>query len=485
MSNWLDRAKRALESGSFLAQARLSCRPNPYRRKFAFEELEPRLTLAAVGLITTPQTYSGTLNGKIVFTSGGHGWRWSTTLGRYATDRGDNNEIVEDFGNQEQMTFYADYLLRAGATVVPMRPVGRQINEVVLDNDSAGVTFSARAGRTAAAHGTTTKTTAWPAMPFRTDSPARSRAPRRRRPPTHQTFRRLVSIRSIPGCCGEPTARSRRTASTIPAAPPRFRSITARWALAGCILARTISTRAAPQPAKARLSSATKRLLRAKSSSPMRSASATAWATGSIRRAPRRFRLSARRRKFVSLDRPVGRRRDNADDGNRVQQVITTFRRRRILPSTCSPARLAKRCTSASTPTPAADAGPVASSTAVRRRPIKRARTAWPISWATRSTRTCRISTACSNTTGRLAPHRRSRAVSARSTWAHRPRWTPRSSKWRSTIALRTRRSCAIRRAAIRSPARRIRERCNTSRCTVVRLQRTPVCRHRRPPCER
>lgn len=142
MSNWLDRAKRALASGSYLAQAHLSRRPNPFRRKFAFEELEPRLTLAAAGLITTPQTYSGALNGKIVFTSGGHGWQWNNTLGRYATDRGDNNEIVEDFGNQEQMTFFADYALRAGATVVPMRPVGRQINEVVLDNDSADVTFT-------------------------------------------------------------------------------------------------------------------------------------------------------------------------------------------------------------------------------------------------------------------------------------------------------------------------------------------------------
>ena len=97
----------------------------------------------APALITpVVQTYSGALNGKLVFTSGGHGWQWNDTLGRYATDRGDNNEIVEDFGNQEQMSFYADYALRAGATVIPMRPVGHQPNEVVLDNDSAGVTFS-------------------------------------------------------------------------------------------------------------------------------------------------------------------------------------------------------------------------------------------------------------------------------------------------------------------------------------------------------
>ena len=81
------------------------------------EALDSRLLLSV-------QTYSGSLSGKIVFTSGGHGWQWNNSLGRYATDRGDSNEIVEDF-NQEQMTAYADYLLRAGATVVPMRPVGR------------------------------------------------------------------------------------------------------------------------------------------------------------------------------------------------------------------------------------------------------------------------------------------------------------------------------------------------------------------------
>jgi hypothetical protein len=142
MSNWWERAKTALIGGSFLANSKRDHSTASWRRKFAFEELESRLTLAAAGLITTPQTYSGVLTGKVVFTSGGHGWQYNTTLGRYATDRGENNEMVEDFGNQEQMTAFADYALRAGATVVPMRPVGRQINEVVLDNDSPGVTFS-------------------------------------------------------------------------------------------------------------------------------------------------------------------------------------------------------------------------------------------------------------------------------------------------------------------------------------------------------
>jgi len=96
--------------------------------------------MLAINPVGTPLT--GPLTGKIVYTSGGHGWQYNSTLGRFATDRGDNNEIVEDFGNQDQLTFYADYLLRAGATVVPMRPVGHQLNEVVLDNDMPQVTYT-------------------------------------------------------------------------------------------------------------------------------------------------------------------------------------------------------------------------------------------------------------------------------------------------------------------------------------------------------
>jgi len=118
----------------------------------AVEGLEARQLLTAAGLVTTPQIYSGPLNGKIVFTSGGHGFGWNSSTGTYMTDRPDywqnssdtsDGDLVEDLGNQDQMSIYADYLLRAGATVVPMRPVGRQVNEVVLDNDSPDVTFSA------------------------------------------------------------------------------------------------------------------------------------------------------------------------------------------------------------------------------------------------------------------------------------------------------------------------------------------------------
>ncbi|MCC7334467.1 MAG: N-acetylmuramoyl-L-alanine amidase [Pirellulaceae bacterium] len=113
------------------------------QRAWSFETLEPRLPMAGVpGLVPVGEQPSGTLDGKIVYTSGGHGWQWNDNLGRWATDRGNLLSMVEDFGNQDQMSYYADYLLRAGATVVPMRPVGRQAIEVVLDNDSPGVTWS-------------------------------------------------------------------------------------------------------------------------------------------------------------------------------------------------------------------------------------------------------------------------------------------------------------------------------------------------------
>jgi hypothetical protein len=45
--------------------------------------------------------------------------------------------MVEDLGNQDQMTAFVDYAWNAGATVVPLRPVGYQPNEYVVDNDDS------------------------------------------------------------------------------------------------------------------------------------------------------------------------------------------------------------------------------------------------------------------------------------------------------------------------------------------------------------
>jgi hypothetical protein len=83
---------------------------------------------------------SGALSGRVVYMSGGHGWNWNGTS--WGLDRPVLLNMNEDYGNVDQMTHFAYYCFNAGATVVPMRPVGNQTNEVVLDNDSAGVVFS-------------------------------------------------------------------------------------------------------------------------------------------------------------------------------------------------------------------------------------------------------------------------------------------------------------------------------------------------------
>lgn len=111
--------------------------------RVGLERLEPRFALsAAPGLVAVGSQPQGALTGRIVYASAGHGWQWSDTLNRYATDRGNVLSLVEDFGNQDQLTFYADFLFRAGATVVPMRPIGRQPAEVVVDNDSSDVVWT-------------------------------------------------------------------------------------------------------------------------------------------------------------------------------------------------------------------------------------------------------------------------------------------------------------------------------------------------------
>lgn len=102
------------------------------------ESLEARRLLAAV-LSPVGAQPVGPLTGKIVYTVGGHGFV-ANSSGVWSTQRGETNNMVEDLGNVDQMSFYADYAFRSGATVVPLRPVGHQVNEVVVDNLSATYT---------------------------------------------------------------------------------------------------------------------------------------------------------------------------------------------------------------------------------------------------------------------------------------------------------------------------------------------------------
>ncbi|TAK95779.1 MAG: hypothetical protein EPO07_15100, partial [Verrucomicrobia bacterium] len=98
-------------------------------------------------LAPSAQQPQGVLSGKIVFMNSGHGWTYETNvvppaLPYWRLQRGIGNSMNEDYGNLDQLNFFAAYCFNAGATVVSFRPLGHQTNEVILDNDDAAVTFA-------------------------------------------------------------------------------------------------------------------------------------------------------------------------------------------------------------------------------------------------------------------------------------------------------------------------------------------------------
>jgi hypothetical protein len=113
----------------------------PFRASSLSEMTATMVSSLAIGpTAPSPGQPGGALSGRIVYTSAGHGWTWSGSS--WVLQRGVIGEMNEDYGNLDQMTLFAYYCFNAGATVVPMRPVGHQTNEVVLDNVSAAVSFS-------------------------------------------------------------------------------------------------------------------------------------------------------------------------------------------------------------------------------------------------------------------------------------------------------------------------------------------------------
>jgi hypothetical protein len=105
---------------------------------------EPEIAAQAFAALTpAARQPQGALSGRIVYMNGGHGWTYDPNfsppwrLMRSAPLL----EMNEDYGNVDQLNFFAMYCFNAGAVVVPFRPLGQQTNEVVLDNVSPGVTF--------------------------------------------------------------------------------------------------------------------------------------------------------------------------------------------------------------------------------------------------------------------------------------------------------------------------------------------------------
>lgn len=86
---------------------------------------------------------AGSLSNASIFLSPGHGWYYDTGLGRWATQRGNTNNIIEDLSNGEAvLQFLCQYLWNAGARVYVCRERDMQTNMVIVDNADAIFTGS-------------------------------------------------------------------------------------------------------------------------------------------------------------------------------------------------------------------------------------------------------------------------------------------------------------------------------------------------------
>lgn len=96
--------------------------------------------IAGQSSIGTSGLPTGALAGRVIYTYAGHGRTWDGSLNYWRWQRGYTNNMMEDFGNTDAVEFFVPYLMNAGATVVPFRPVGYQNNEVIVDNPAAVTT---------------------------------------------------------------------------------------------------------------------------------------------------------------------------------------------------------------------------------------------------------------------------------------------------------------------------------------------------------
>ncbi len=78
----------------------------------------------------------GALTGTGAWLSAGHGWYWSSVVGGWTTQVGNNYGIVEDLANAEAVNYYlARYLWNAGADTWLVRDWGMNRYEIIVDND--------------------------------------------------------------------------------------------------------------------------------------------------------------------------------------------------------------------------------------------------------------------------------------------------------------------------------------------------------------
>lgn len=92
---------------------------------------------------------TGSLSGKTVYVSAGHGWEWNSYKNQWKTQRPpyptgySSGPIIEDHNNGEAVNQYLlHYLWNAGAKVFPVRERDLNPNEVIVDDSDAGFSHS-------------------------------------------------------------------------------------------------------------------------------------------------------------------------------------------------------------------------------------------------------------------------------------------------------------------------------------------------------
>ena len=93
---------------------------------------------------TTAEQPHGCLSGIVIYAAAGHGLTANASTNAWAAGRGITYGMVEDMGTIDQLNYFALQAWKAGATVVPMRPLGYQTNEVVIDNVDTAATLASR-----------------------------------------------------------------------------------------------------------------------------------------------------------------------------------------------------------------------------------------------------------------------------------------------------------------------------------------------------
>jgi len=99
-------------------------------------------TIHESGTVPPPEIpFSGSLTGKVIITSPGHGYMWDESYWRL--QRGNCCGLIEDMSNAEVVDWYLiPYIEHAGGRVYSVRERDMNLNEVVVDNDSGAPLYT-------------------------------------------------------------------------------------------------------------------------------------------------------------------------------------------------------------------------------------------------------------------------------------------------------------------------------------------------------